>query len=328
MSAPPAFDIGLALRRAQLIGTLLVLASAVGFGTAGTISRLAVDEGMSTIGFIAWRAGIGAAFIGAVFVLLLGLGRTILPRRGQVARRDAVALGVVSAIATVVNMAMFIAFSRVAIGVAMICFYTYPAIVTLGAVRIYGEPIDRRRGAALVMGFAGLAMVLGPSLLATGGHVDPVGVALALGASVLQAINVLTIGRGFGAISTTVSAFALNAVSAVAYVVIALALGPASASLAVSGEHAVVFIAFGGIVGGAIPSLANLAGIRLIGSARTAILMMLEAVVGVTMAAIFLAQRPEPIQIVGGAAVLLSGAILQLPRRSVRVIAERAHPPV
>jgi drug/metabolite transporter (DMT)-like permease len=324
MSAP--FDIGAALRRAQLVGTLLVLGSAIGFGMAGTVSRLAVDEGMSTIGFISWRAGVGAAVIGVVLVVLLALGRTVMPRRGQVARRDMVSLGVVSAIATVVNLAMFIAFSRVAIGVAMICFYTYPALVTLGAVRIYGEPIDRRRGGALLLGFAGLAMVLGPSLLETGGQVDPIGVALALGASVFQAINVLTIGRGFGAIPTTVSAFALNAVSAVVYVGIALALGPVTASLAVSGDHGVLFIAVGGIVGGAIPSLANLMGIRLIGSARTAILMMLEAVVGVTMAAIFLAQQPEPIQIAGGAAVLISGAILQLPRRSAKVIAERAHP--
>jgi drug/metabolite transporter (DMT)-like permease len=324
----PGFDIGDALRRAQLIGTLLVLTSAVGFGMAGTISRLAVDDGMSTIGFITWRAILGGVALGVVLLAVVAIGRTVIPRRRQVARRDAAALGVVAVIGTIVNLAMFIAFSRVAIGVAMICFYTYPALVTLGAVRVYGEPIDRRRAAALLLGFAGLAMVLGPDLTSSAGHLDPVGVGLALGASVLQAINVLIMGRGFGAIPITVTAFALNAVAAVCYLALALFLGAGSASLALTGNRAVVLVAFGAIVGAAIPTLANISGIRLIGSARTAILMMLEAVVGVTMAAIFLGQDPEAIQVGGGAAVLIAGAILQLPRHARKVIAERVHPTV
>lgn len=324
----PGFDLGDALRRAQLIGTLLVLTSAVGFGMAGTISRLAVDDGMSTIGFITWRAGLGAVTVGIILAALVALGRTVIPRRRQVARRDALALGVVTVIGTIVNLAMFIAFSRVAIGVAMICFYTYPALVTLGAVRIYGEPIDQRRAAALLLGFAGLAMVLGPDLTSSATHLDPVGVGLALGASMLQAINVLIMGRGFGAIPTTVTAFALNAVAAVCYLALALLLGAASASLAVVGDRTVVLVLIGGIVGAAIPTLTNVGGIRLIGSARTAILMMLEAVVGVSMAALFLGQDPEPIQVAGGAAVLVAGAILQLPRHARKVIAERVHPTV
>lgn len=326
MSGPGGF--GAARRRAQLIGTLLVLTSAVGFGVAGTISRLAFDEGMSTIGFITWRAGLGAIAVAALLVPLVALGRTVLPRRRQVARRDRVALVIVTTIAAIVNLTIFFAFSRVPIGVAMICFYTYPALVTLGAVRFYGEPIDRRRAAALLLGFAGLVMVLAPSLALAASQLDMLGVGLALVASVLQAINILIIGRGFGAIPTAITAFALNAVAAVIYVGVALVLGPAAASLAVTGEHGIVFVVLAGTVTAAIPTLANIGGIRLIGSARTAILMMLEAVVGVTMAAIFLSERPEPIQVLGGAAVLISGAILQLPQPAQKVIAERIHPTV
>lgn len=328
MSAPRPIDIGNALRRAQVLGTLLVLASAVGFGIGGTISRLAAGEGMGTIGFITWRAGLGTVVVGISLALLVRTGRTVMPGRRQVARLDGVALAVVTLIATVVNLAMFIAFSRVAIGVAMICFYVYPALVTLGAVRIYGEPIDRRRAAALLLGFVGLVMVLGPSLASGSAHLDPVGIGLALGAGVLQAINVLVMGRGFGAIPITVTGFALNAVAAVCYLTLAVVLGPSAASLSVGSDRAVVLVVLAATVGAAIPTLANVSGIRLIGSARAAILMMLEAVVAVTMAAIFLAEQPEAIQVLGGAAVLTAGAILQLPKPRTKVIAERVHPTV
>jgi drug/metabolite transporter (DMT)-like permease len=326
MSGPGSF--GAARRRAQLIGTLLVLASAVGFGIAGTISRLAAEAGVSTIGFITWRAVLASVVIVALLVPMVLIGRTVLPRRRQLARIDVTLLAVVTAIAAMVNLAMFIAFSRVPIGVAMICFYLYPGIVTLGAVRIYHEPLDRRRGSALLVGFGGLVLVLAPSIAASVSGIDLVGVSLALAAAVLQAANVLMMGRGFGAIPTTVTAFALNAVSAVAYLAIALIVGPAAASLAVPGDHALLLVVVAGTVAAAAPTLASVAGIRMLGSARSAILMMLEAVVGVTMAAIFLSERPAPIQVLGGAAVLVAGAILQLPRRGEPVLAERVHPTV
>lgn len=321
-------DVRASLHRAHLAGTLLVLTSAVGFGVAGTISRLAADAGLGTIGFITWRAAIAAVAVAVLAVPLLAIGRLILPRRRQVARRDRLALTVVTSIAAVVNLAMFVAFSRVAIGVAMICFYTYPALVTIGAVHFYGEPVDRRRAAALLLGFCGLALVLLPSLTSVGGRPDLLGVGLALLASVFQAVNTLIMGRGFGAIPTPVTAFAMNAVSALVYFGLALVLGPAVASLAVSSPQGVMFVVFAGVATGAVPTLANVAGIRLLGSARAAILMMLEAVVGVSMAAILLAQRPEAIQLLGGLAVLLSGGILQLPKRASKVIAERLHPTV
>jgi drug/metabolite transporter (DMT)-like permease len=170
--------------------------------------------------------------------------------------------------------------------------------------------------------------VLAPSIAASTSGIDLIGVGLSLAGAVLQAVNVLIMGRGFGAIPTTVTAFALNAVSFVAYLSLALLLGPQVASLAVTGDDAVLLVVLGGTFAAAMPTLTNVAGIRLIGAARTAILMMLEAVVGVTMAAIFLSERPAPIQVVGGAAVLAAGAILQLPRRGEPVLAERVHPTV
>ena len=228
----------------------------------------------------------------------------------------------------IVNVAMFLAFTRTSIGVAMICFYTYPALVTLGAVRFFGERIDRRRASALVLGFGGLLLVLAPSIAAGAGSIDPLGVALALLASVLQATNVLLMGRGVGPIPTVITGLLMNLVPALGYVVLVLALGETPFPIGLPTERVAVIAIFSGVAGAALPQLANLAGIGMIGAARTAILMLFKAVVAVTMAAIFLSQQPALIQVFGGAAVLLSGAVLQVPRRGERLLVEAVHPTV
>jgi drug/metabolite transporter (DMT)-like permease len=88
------------------------------------------------------------------------------------------------------------------------------------------------------------------------------------------------------------------------------------------------YILLGGVVGAALPSVANLTGILIIGAARTAIRMMLEAVVGVVLAVLFLGEHPAPFRVIGGAAVLAAGAVLQLPRRGERLLVESVHPTV
>ena len=67
-------------------------------------------------------------------------------------------------------------------------------------------------------------------------------------------------------------------------------------------------------LGAAIPSTAFLAGVRLTGASRGAVLMTLEPVIAVLLAALFLAEAIVPLQVAGGAAVLAGGTILQLER--------------
>jgi drug/metabolite transporter (DMT)-like permease len=312
-----------------LLGPGLIPISAIGFASAGTTSRLAAEDGLSTISFITWRSTVGGIAVALVFALLLAVGRMRMPRASELSRADRSSLALVAIGSTLVNLAMFIAFSRTTIALAMICFYTYPGLVTLGAVRFLGEPLDRVRAGALAAASIGLVVVLAPSLLQSGLVVDPVGILLALMASVLQAGCVLLAGRGFGAVPPILSSAVLILVSAVVYVGIAAVTGQSGALVEPFADSSLwSFILLGGVVGAALPSVTNLTGILIIGAARTAILMMLEAVVGVILAVIFLGEHPSPFQVIGGAAVLAAGAVLQLPRRGERLLVESAHPTV
>jgi drug/metabolite transporter (DMT)-like permease len=54
----------------------------------------------------------------------------------------------------------------------------------------------------------------------------------------------------------------------------------------------------------------------MIGPSRAAIMMTVEPLVGVALAAMFLGERPSIIQLIGGAAVLVAAAILQVAPRT------------
>ena len=67
-----------------------------------------------------------------------------------------------------------------------------------------------------------------------------------------------------------------------------------------------------GIVAAGVSSLLFLTAIRMIGGTRTGILMLLEPVVGVVLAALWLGEALLPLQVVGGALVLAGALVLQL----------------
>jgi drug/metabolite transporter (DMT)-like permease len=65
-----------------------------------------------------------------------------------------------------------------------------------------------------------------------------------------------------------------------------------------------------------------LVGIRAIGGTRSGILMLIEPLVGVSLAALLLHEGLRPIQVVGGAAILAAALLLQ--RRTTGTMQEPA----
>jgi drug/metabolite transporter (DMT)-like permease len=69
-------------------------------------------------------------------------------------------------------------------------------------------------------------------------------------------------------------------------------------------------LVFAGLFTAAIPSILLLSGIRRLGGMRAGILMLIEPMVGVNLAALLLAEPLQPIQLVGGLAILAAAVIL------------------
>ena len=275
---------------------------------------------MSALPFVAWRGLVGG---GTLLLLSLAVGRRVggvrrLPDLRVLDRRRRTALLVACLCGALLNIAMFAAFLRTTIAVALICFYTFPAIVNLAAVPLYGERLDRVRVGALLLSSVGLVLVvLAPVLGSSAVVVDPVGVGLALFAAVFQASFVLIAGRGFAPLpSLHVSTYLVFA-AALLSAPLALLVGDLPGLLVpFTRADAWVWILLSGIAGAAIASTFFVAGIGRIGPSRAAILMTVEPLVGVLVAGMLLGEQPTLIQLVGGACVLAAAAILQMPPRA------------
>lgn len=275
---------------------------------------------MDALPFVAWRGLVGAAAL-IVVALLVGTrigGTSRYPRLSVLPRDRRVALIAAGMAGALLNIAMFAAFLRTEIAIALICFYTFPAIVTIAAVPLYGERLDRVRIGALALSSVGLLLVvLAPLLGAEDLLLDPIGVALALFAAVCQATFILISGRGWSPMPNLhVSTIVVGTVVVLAVPLALIAGQGGGFALPFQQPDAWIWILAGGITGAAIPTTAFITGIGLIGPSRAAILMTIEPLVGVTIAALFLDERPDLLQLVGGAAVLVAAAVLQMAPRT------------
>lgn len=288
--------------------------AAIGYGTLPTLARYAAEAGISTVAFVTWRSLLGAT--------ILALAVAVLTRAGHLPRLHLRSLSTlhrtqvvsVALMTVLTNLALFTAFERASVAVALICFYTFPVMVALAAVRVYDEPLTPPRLGALALASVGmLLMVLAPAAGQEGVVVAPIGIVLGLAGAVSQAIYALIAGRGYPSLTSGQAAMTITSVAAIGYVLVAMLGGSVAALAAPFQTGGWTWLAAGALIGLAIPTAAVLAGFRQLGPTRTSILMLLEPMVSVLLAALFLAERPSPLQLAGGLMVLAGGAMAQLP---------------
>jgi drug/metabolite transporter, DME family len=293
------------------MGTLAIVVAATCFGTLGPLSRLAYDTGMTPLGFAAWRAFFGAILLTVVVVALIRQGRPLVRLR-DVPRSAIGALSVAAAAGIILNLAVFIAFGRITVALALLAFYTYPAMVAVVAIAVERRRPDRLELLALGLALGGMILVVAGQLEPGAGLVvDGVGLGLALLAALAQTVYITT-SRGYAAIPTEQAAPLLLWVATLAFVLIAGLSGSLdSLGQPFRNPAAWPYLLVAGLLGAGFPSLLFLVAIRLIGPVRTGILAMLEPVTGTLLAALILGEALGPVQLLGGVLVIAAGVILQ-----------------
>jgi drug/metabolite transporter (DMT)-like permease len=298
-------------RGPDLTGAGLVLLAAACFGTLGPLSRFAGDAGVDSLTIVAWRAAIGGALVSIYLATraVAGLGRPVPIRALPV--RDRWFIVAAAAANTVLNLAAFIAFERITIALTLLVFYLYPAIVAVVSVAWFGERLDRIRWAALALSLVGMALVMFQAPAGT--PFDVLGIGLALLAALMQTFYVLAARHGFANVPGAQAGAMTMVGAALLSLLIAVFVGRLAALTQPLGSgEALLPVVLAGTVGAGVPTVAYIVGIRRLGPPRAAILATFEPVVGVLLAALLLAERPSPVQLVGGALIVASGVLLQL----------------
>jgi drug/metabolite transporter (DMT)-like permease len=292
------------------LGAGLVVVAAVGFATLGPASRFAFAAGVDPLALVTWRAIIGGLVVVIIAAILLRLGQVVARPWSAIPRRHKLMNVVAGLINAALNLTVLVAITRISIGLALLVFYTYPAMVAIVSTLFFGERLDRTRWAALVVSLVGLVLVLvGAGQV---GQLDPLGVGLAFLGALCQVGYALTARHGFPSIPSPQAAGGTFAVAAATYLVVLLGIGQLGALGApLDSSAALVPVLFAGVIGAGIPTMAWIMGIRILGAPRAAIISTLEPVIGIVLAALLLAELPTPLQIVGGACIVVAAIVVQ-----------------
>ena len=301
--------------RRPLLGASLVVAAAVLFAVNGTVSKVILESGLSSLRLAQVRS------TGALAGLALGLA-VLSPGRLRVRRSELPLLAVFGVFGlALVQWLYFVAIHRLAIGIALLIQFLAPLLVALWARFVRHEPVRRRIWLALGLALLGLGLVVE---LWSGLALDGVGVAACLGAAVTFAAYILLADRAVAARDPiSVSAYGFLFAS-----LLWAALQPwwsfpaevvdrrVSLLGHLSGLHVPVWalIAWVVVLGTIVPFGLVVTALRHVSATRAGIAAMVEPPAAAVVAFAWLGESLGATQLVGGAVVLAAVVLAQSSR--------------
>lgn len=302
--------------RRTTVGVLAVLASTLLFSVNGTVSKMAMQSGLSPERLVELRS------VGSAVVLVL-VGLVVTPRARRPHGRELLGLALLG----VVGMAMvqwlyFVAISRLPVGLALLIEFTAPVLVALWARFVLREHVRARVWWALAACVSGLTLVaqVGPGI-----RLDVLGIVAALGAAVSLAAYYL-LGDRLVRTRDPLSTQTWSMVFAALFWVVVQPVWTFDASVltddvAVPGSSTVplwALVAWIVVLGTVVPYVLVLIGLIRLGPARTGVIGMLEPIGASATAWIVLGESMTAVQLLGGAVVLGGVALAETARRHPR----------
>lgn len=278
---------------AETKAIVIAVAAGVAFGTLAIFAKLAYRKGAEFLPLLAGRFAVAT-------VLLMGFAiaskrSLVLPRKRLLALISLGALGYAFEASL-----FFAALERAPAAVVGLIFYSYPMWTVLLGLALKIDVFNGKVLGALALGSAGIAIIF------TLPKVAPEGMFFALGAAVAVAVYftlvqlaVKDVDPVVGAAWTTAgAAFALVLLSAITRKGVPLEAAPELAGLGVASAVAFALM---------------YRAIVVIGSSRASIVMMVEPVATLVLAALLLGEKITPRVIVG--AIVIVAALPVLTRK-------------
>ncbi|WP_151635567.1 DMT family transporter [Noviherbaspirillum aerium] len=274
----------------------LVLLSALGFGSMALFARLAYDAGVSPSMLLTLRFAIAVALLAP----LVWLRRAALPRG-----RTLVAFGLMGLLYTGQSQAYFTALMHASSGLVGLLLYTYPVLVTMLAVALGSEKLDRRTMLLLFTAVSGMAVMLGGDLQG-----QPLGIILGLAAAGIYAVYILLGGRITQGVDPLAGTLVIMSVACLGNGGFALASG---ASLPPTPTAWMAIAAIAALTAVAVSTF--LIGIRHVGPSQASIISTLEPVITLCLGVALLSESVSAGQLLGGAMVLFAVILLAMRTR-------------
>ncbi len=278
----------------EAVGLGLTLASTIAFSWIGVLTQLGYDSGATIGTMLSGRFLVAAAMLWPIVIIT----RARRPPRRLAAA--ALLLGVgYGAHAWLFSESL----ARLDAGLVDLLLFTYPTLVTLGAIALGRDRASRRRTVAVTIAAAGTALVLIGGL----GTIDVVGVGLALGSAIAYAAYILTAAKQLEQTDPLVMIALVVTGAALALTVTAAGRQDLSIDI---GASALGFTAAVGAV--AVTGMIMFgAGIRVLGPSRASIVSAVQPALTPLIGFAVFADHLRPAQLSGGALVVASIVILE-----------------
>ncbi len=282
-------------------GILTVVMAACTLAPLTTFARLSYDSGATPSSVLLARYLCATLLL---FVILRVLRRPLLPPRW--AYGSFFGAGLCWFIAGNCYLA---AVSFIPVSLAALIFYTNPLMVAVLARFTEGTKIGWLGATAFLAAFAGLALALGPSFQA----LDWRGIAFACGGATGAAGALLFTGRLGPRVDGFSLTFWANAFGVPGMLLLILATGSWSLPLQPQGWLPYA----GGAFCYALAIALMFLGVRLAGAAKSSMILNLEPVLTIAIAAALLGERLTALQFLGAALVIAAVVMTGLRRRAL-----------
>jgi drug/metabolite transporter (DMT)-like permease len=275
----------------------MVLISAVSFGSLAIFGKLAYITGLGTQQTLAFRFVLAAA---GMWVLATALGQNPL----RLKRKELGMLVVLGALLyTGQSLTYFTALRSLPASVVVLVAYIYPSLVVLAGWLFLRRSVSAWHGLALIASFIGVALLVGGAQFQVAWAL-----VFAIASPMIYTCYILLGER----VMTSVPAVGASAVimsgAAVAFCILAALQHELRLPATIEQLGVAVGIAL-------FPTMIAIslfmASLPRIGAARASLLSTIEPVVTVLLAAALLGDRLAPVQLLGGALVLLAVVMVQ-----------------
>jgi len=294
-------------------GLGFAMASAASFGLSGSLARGLMDVGWSSAAAVSVRILLAA-------VVLAPLAAMQLRGRWDLLRRNLPLVGVYGLLAVAgCQLAFFNAVERMPVGVALLIEYMSPVAVIGWLWLTRGQRPGPRTIAGALLAIVGLVFVLD---LVSGTDVDGVGIIWAFGAMVGVTAYFLISAREDDGLPPVVLAAAGLTVGGATLLALGVVGVLPFAATTVDVDFGGVAVAWWlpvlglGVVTAALAYVTGIAATRRLGSRLASFVALTEVLAALGFAWILLGQAPRPVQLLGGALVLLGVVIVKSGERS------------
>jgi drug/metabolite transporter (DMT)-like permease len=297
------------------VGYAMVAIAATLFAVNGVVSKVIEATGFSSQRLTEVRCT--GAFLGLALIVALTRPEAVRTNRRELVLLVALGIGGLA----IVQWSYFYAIHRLAIGEALLVQFTAPLLVALWARFVYHEPVRRRIWIALGLSLSGLVLIV--QIWQTGG-LDGLGLAAAGIACISYVFYLLVAERGVAArdpISLSAWAFLF---AGLFWAVLqpwwsfpgTAVSGDASLQGHLAGTHLPVgfLVAWMVVLGTIVPFVLVVGALQHVTATRVGIVAMLEPVIAILLAWLWLGESLEPVQIVGAALTLAGIGLAQTAR--------------